>query len=317
MQDEIIDIIIKSLRHTGTEDDKARLLQWLNQSEENKRFYSLFVANYSLHYTISSDKLSRDRESMINRLNARIDAAAPRRSFRSLYIGLASVAAAALALLLVFLPLSRPEKVTEDPMEQLVNSTAETIHFVLDDGTRVYLSPGSSLSYNVTTLTGRREAVLGGEAYFDVAHDEGRPFTVRTDNIGVRVHGTAFSVSSSPEISQVVLERGAVRLLSPEGTAMVTLSPNQKATFKSLSGDVRVEPVYATAFVTDKYNLMSISDATLKEITTRLSSVFHKKIVSTGGDPDKRYNLAVLKSDTLEDVLSVLEYMTGAQFTIQ
>ena len=210
-----------------------------------------------------------------------------------------------------------PEAVPEDPMEQLLNSTAETIHFALDDGTRVYLSPGSSLSYNVATLTGRREAVLNGDAYFDVAHDENRPFTVRTENIGVRVLGTAFSVSSSPELSQVVLERGAVRLLSPEGASMVTLSPNQKATFKSISGDVRVEPVYATAFVTDKYKLMSISDATIKEITAKLSSNFHKKIVFVGGDPDKRYNLAVLKSDSLEDILSILEYMTGAQFTIQ
>ena len=115
----------------------------------------------------------------------------------------------------------------------------------------------------------------------------------------------------------MVLERGAVRLLSPEGASMVTLSPNQKATFKSISGDVRVEPVYATAFVTDKYKLMSISDATIKEITAKLSSNFHKKIVFVGGDPDKRYNLAVLKSDSLEDILSILEYMTGAQFTIQ
>ena len=317
MQDEIVDIIIKYLRHNVTEDERARLLQWLKQSEENKRFYSLFVANCSLHNTISSDNLNRDRESMVARLNARIDAAAPRRNFRPLYLAFASVAAAALALLLVFHPFRRPEAVPEDPMEQLLNSTAETIHFALDDGTRVYLSPGSSLRYNVATLTGRREAVLNGDAYFDVAHDENRPFTVRTENIGVRVLGTAFSVSSSPEFSQVVLERGAVRLLSPEGASMVTLSPNQKATFKSISGDVRVEPVYATAFVTDKYKLMSISDATIKEITAKLSSNFHKKIVFVGGDPDKRYNLAVLKSDSLEDILSILEYMTGAQFTIQ
>ena len=108
MQDEIVDIIIKYLRHSVTEDERARLLQWLKQSEENKRFYSLFVANCSLHNTISSDNLNRDRESMVARLNARIDAATPRRSFRPLYLAFASVAAAALALLFAFTALSVP-----------------------------------------------------------------------------------------------------------------------------------------------------------------------------------------------------------------
>ena len=202
-------------------------------------------------------------------------------------------------------------------MEQAVNLTAETIQFALDDGTRVYLHPGADISYNVSTLDDRREVKLHGDAYFDVTRNELKPFVVYTDNIGIKVLGTAFSVSSSPEVSQVVLERGSVRLISPEGASMVTLSPNQKATFKALTGDVRVEPVYATAFVTDKYNLMSISDATIEEITSKLSSIFRKNISFSGGDDDKRYNLAVLKSDTLEDILSILEYMTGAEFTIQ
>ena len=92
MQDEFVDIIIKYLRHTVTEDEKARLLRWLEQSEENRRFYSLFVANYSLHDTISSEKMSRERESMIARLNARIDAAAPHRNRRPCMRGSARLA---------------------------------------------------------------------------------------------------------------------------------------------------------------------------------------------------------------------------------
>ena len=318
MQDEIVDTIIKHIHHRADEGDKERLLEWLGRSRENKRFYSLFMANYSLHETISSDSLEHDRESMIARLNARIDAAAPRRA-RPAAGWFAAFAAVAAAVALVFFVAGRGTHGASEPqlpLEQLANSTPETIHLVLDDGTRVYLSPGAGMSYNVSTLPDRREAWLQGDAYFDVARDENRPFTVHTDNIGVRVLGTAFSVSSSPESSQVVLERGSVRLLSPEGSSMVTLTPNQKATFKALTGDVRVEPVYATDFVTDKYSLMAMSDVTLQQIVSRLSVIFKKKIRFTGGDGDKRYNLAFLKSDTLEDVLSILEYMTGAKFEI-
>ena len=259
-----------------------------------------------------------DTESMIARLGARIDASeAQRRArmpFRAIGWAMAAVAAVVVAVF-VFRGVAA-DKTVPIPMEHTANLTAETIHFVLDDGTRVYLHPGAELSYNVSTIEDRREVSLKGDAYFDVSRNELKPFVVRTDNIGIKVLGTAFSVSSSPEMSQVVLERGSVRLLSPEGSSMVTLSPNQKATFKALTGDVRVEPVYATAFVTDKYNLMSITDATIGEITAKLSTIFHKKISARGGDDEKRYNLAVLKSDKLEDILYILEYMTGAEFTI-
>ena len=223
-------------------------------------------------------------------------------------------AALVLAVIMVIRPGVKASQAI--PMQELANQTSETIHLVLEDGTRVYLAPGASLSYNVTTLPESREVRLSGDAYFDVMRNEDKPFFVRTGNIGVKVLGTAFSVSSSPDVSQVVLERGMVRLISPEGASMVTLNPNQKATFRTMTGDVMVEPVYATAFVTDKYSLMAISDATLPQILARLSSVYKKKVHGRGGNLDKRYNLAFLKSDTLEDVLSMLEYMTGAEFEI-
>lgn len=317
MQDEIVDLIIKQIRRSATEEEKEKLLSWLQKSEENRRFYSLFAANYNLHDTLTSETLSRDTESMIARLNARIDAAPPslfsRKSWRMGGLALA-FAALVLAVIMVIRPgVKAPQAI---PMQELANQTSETIHLVLEDGTRVYLAPGASLSYNVTTLPESREVRLSGDAYFDVMRNEDKPFFVRTGNIGVKVLGTAFSVSSSPDVAQVVLERGMVRLISPEGASMVTLNPNQKATFRTMTGDVMVEPVYATAFVTDKYSLMAISDATLPQILARLSSVYKKKVHGRGGNLDKRYNLAFLKSDTLEDVLSMLEYMTGAEFEI-
>lgn len=318
MQDEIVEIIIKQIRRSATEEEKETLLSWLQKSEENRRFYSLFAANYNLHDTLTSETLSRDTESMIARLNARIDAAPPslfsRKSWRMGGLALA-FAALVLAVIMVIRPgVKAPGKAI--PMQELANQTSETIHLVLEDGTRVYLAPGASLSYNVTTLPESREVRLSGDAYFDVMRNEDKPFFVRTGNIGVKVLGTAFSVSSTPDVSQVVLERGMVRLISPEGASMVTLNPNQKATFRSMTGDVMVEPVYATAFVTDKYSLMAISDATLPQILARLSSVYKRKVHGRGGNLEKRYNLAFLKSDTLEDVLSMLEYMTGAEFEI-
>ena len=97
MQEEILNIIVRLSRGAGGDDDKARLLEWLEESEENRRFYSLFMATCSLHDTIASPSLYKDTESMIARLDARIDASESQRRWRlplrSMGWVLASVAA--------------------------------------------------------------------------------------------------------------------------------------------------------------------------------------------------------------------------------
>ena len=318
MQDYIVSLIIKHLNHSASFQEEDELVAWLEASEENKRFYSLFVANYSLHSTVTSDRLGDDIDTMLGRLDARIDAheAARRRPLRHWPLAALAAVAAALALIL-FLP-ARQEPVAEPSpaLTMASNITDDTIHLVLEDGTRVYLRPGAKISYNVAGLADSRVLNLEGDAYFDVARDETRPFTVSTHTIGVKVLGTAFSVSSSPDVSQVVLERGSVRLLSPEGYSMITLSPNQKATYLNVNGDMRVESVYATAFVTDKYNLVSMSDATLREIIGSISKLYKVKISYTEDEVDKRYNIAFLKSDSVEDVLAIVQYLSGSECKI-
>ena len=82
MQEELMNIIVRHTRGAADEQDKCKLVEWLEESEENRRFYSLFMANCSLHETIASPSLYSDTESMIARLDARIDAAESQRRER-------------------------------------------------------------------------------------------------------------------------------------------------------------------------------------------------------------------------------------------
>lgn len=319
MQDHIVALISKYLNKTASEDEKRQLAGWLEESEENRRFYSLFAANSSLHDAISSPALNRNVEAMMARLDSRIEEAEQLRRRWPVRVAAFSFAFAAAVALFLFVFRGSPSGIVParpHQTELAVNTTASTLRMVLEDGTSVFLAPGASLRYNVTGNKNSREAVLEGEAYFDVARDEARPFLVKTSNIGVKVLGTAFSVSSSTERTQVVLEHGSVRILSPEGNSMVTLSPNQKATFLNLTGDIHVEQIYATSFVTEKFNLVDMHEVTVDEILRNISDLYGVRISCSGGTDGKLYNLAFLKSDSLQDVLSIVEYLTGAECEI-
>lgn len=320
MENNMLELIIKNLRGECSRLETLQLMQWLEASSENRRFYADFSANWGLHESLTSPSIAGDTERMLTRLNARIDAGEQkaRRRFGRKHWG--TVAAAALSLCLVVAGVFLLRNISLSPsehLETLANQSDDTSTMVLEDGTHVYLRPGAVLSYNVLTLKGRRVAELSGDAYFDVARDEDKPFIVRTSNIRVQVLGTSFSVSSQPDFTQVVLERGSVRLLSQSGEPLVTMKPNQKALWRPGGSGVNIEPVFASSFVTDKYNLVAFYDEPLPEILKALQERFHVRLICSGVPEGKRYNLAFLKSDSLENVIAILEYMTGTECHIE
>lgn len=87
----------------------------------------------------------------------------------------------------------------------------ERIRLVLDDGTRVDLGVESRLTIPRWFRRDRRDVRLQGAAYFQVAHDVRRPFTVYTADAVTRVLGTKFSVRDYPhEPARIAVTEGRV-----------------------------------------------------------------------------------------------------------
>ncbi len=102
----------------------------------------------------------------------------------------------------------------------------------MPDGTQVWLNAGSSLTYNNETYgQPLREAILIGEAYFDVVKDERHPFIIHTKTMDVKVLGTAFNVRAYPneKQSEAALIRGSIEVSFPGRPAeKLFLKPNEK-----------------------------------------------------------------------------------------
>ena len=87
--------------------------------------------------------------------------------------------------------------------------TAERREVVLADGSRVFLGARTSLA--VSQDAGRRAAdLLEGEAFFEVAADQARPFVVAAAGVEVSVVGTAFDVRVSRTAVTVAVRNGLV-----------------------------------------------------------------------------------------------------------
>ncbi|USQ98465.1 FecR family protein [Caulobacter sp. RL271] len=85
----------------------------------------------------------------------------------------------------------------------------------LADGTRVTLDGATRLDVRLGTRR-RQVELVRGEAFFDVAHDTGRPFTVKAPEGSARVLGTAFDLERGDGRLELSVRRGRVRL-APTG----------------------------------------------------------------------------------------------------
>lgn len=96
----------------------------------------------------------------------------------------------------------------------------------LPDGSAITINTSSSMLVRYDSEA-RGVFLEGGEAFFDVAKETGRPFTVLTRAGSVQAIGTAFSVRISDESINVTVEEGRVQLKPAEVEVSALNAPHR------------------------------------------------------------------------------------------
>ncbi len=166
----------------------------------------------------------------------------------------------------------------------VVNQTASLLKQTLEDGSVVWLYPGSRIDYPKAFATHTRQVELAGEAFFEVTKNPERPFIIRSGKLLTTVIGTSFSIKAHENAASaevvVVTGKVSVQLLDQASPLNeVLLTQYQKATYvkteKRLSRQ-NVNPK-ARRNMWEESNL-SFDDATVKEIIEGLNQYFDVKI---------------------------------------
>lgn len=114
----------------------------------------------------------------------------------------------------------------------------------LADGTKVWISPGTILTYDNNIFNDKsRQVTISGEAVFDVTRDEVRPFQVNAGNLSTIVLGTSFHVEAyENEIdTKITLLSGKVRVDGKGGNKILT--PGQMLKYSRSKDIVNVSEV--------------------------------------------------------------------------
>ena len=208
------------------------------------------------------------------------------------------------------------ELVTVEQIEKFVPLGAkQTIR--LGDGTVVRLNSGSKLTYPVQFSEGHRDVELVGEAFFEVARDESRPFTISTGDIRTQVLGTSFNVRYRTEEDhiQVALVSGMVKVRDVRGNEML-LEPSEMAVY-STSDKVIKKKYFDEKLVTSwKDNILIFEKASIREVVDQLEKWYGVNIDMQLKTPIVGMYSGEYKDKSLDIVLEGIGYASGFQYEI-
>jgi len=250
-----------------SEDEYETLTELLKTSDGRELFKK---AKEQWAENPASDGLVQKNWARLNyRLYAReTPKVVPLRANRFLYKAASYAAILVIGLLVGILAHSVLRNSGEGQQFVFETPRGEKSKVTLPDGSEVWLNAKTKLTYFVKQK--ERKAELSGEAFFKVAHDKSKPFTIVTPECNVEVVGTSFNVMAYEEFgrNEITLLEGKVKVYSGAGSKM--LSPGQAMSVKNGQMNIAVtEAEQAIAWVGNKFNFNNIP---LEELVKRLEN---------------------------------------------
>jgi len=182
---------------------------------------------------------------------------------------------------------------------------------VLSDGTKVWLNSASSLKYPAAFSGHQRNVELTGEAYFEVAKDRTKPFTVSVNGMNVQVLGTHFNINaySDEKAIKTTLLEGSVKLSGNGKQAL--LKPGQEGSFNNQQRAFNISQVDVDDAVAWKNGFFAFDNEDIQTIMKRISRWYDVDVVFPEKFKRKNFGGTVSRFSDVAEVLHSLE-LTGS-----
>lgn len=255
-----------------------------------------------------------------------------RQTRRRLMIGVTSLAAACLAVLL-WQQAVRPVASTRAEATALVSQPERQ---ALPDGSIVELRHGAAIAVDYADAF-RRVRLQKGEAHFQVVKDQDRPFVVVVGEVEVRAVGTAFSVERGPAQVEVVVTQGRVAVekalegsprsplpapvFSPPSATLATLDAGHRVTvdmgpeFAQVVQVISMSPAELTERVAWRLPRLEFTDTTIVEAAALFNRNNRVQLRIAGEDLARLRVSGVFRSDNIDGFVGLLETSFGVRAT--
>ncbi|MBK9254815.1 MAG: FecR family protein [Saprospiraceae bacterium] len=198
---------------------------------------------------------------------------------------------------------------SQKTFDQLVHiATTSQKNIILNDGTEVILDTQSELteeSFRTTTLKGR--------AYFNVTPDLKNTFVIKTSAGMISVLGTAFSLKTTENQTEVFVTEGKVKVQNSEDEKILLKDDFVVLTQQSIT----IQKLKSENYLGWISKSVIFKDANIQKVAADLSEFYNTKIVVNENIilSDCKINTS-FSNETLTEALDELKLITGLNYKI-
>lgn len=292
------------------------LMAWVGLSTENEREF----AQMKLLWEASASPMeAQDITQALMRTKAKIAALQNneinrRAVTRPLYKWMRNIAA---ILVLGFSAYFAYQQFTKEVY--ITKITREEIDsLLLDDGSKIYLATNTRFSYPEKMNGKARQVNLqNGEAFFKIAKDASRPFTVQLNNSKVTVLGTSFNIRNTLRSVDLSVTSGKVAFEAISGNKPAILTAGMGLNYNiSANNIIR----FSSLNQNNTYWLnkeMVFVNASLEQVFESLENCFAVKVKLNDTIKFKHKFNADFKNTELLEILEVLEATYPIQLNLK
>jgi transmembrane sensor len=277
--DHIDELIGKYLAGEASVSERAEVDRWVSASADNKQYVEQMKTVFNKAASIREWQ-QFDADAAWSKMKSRMNPPSGKTVEFKAQRNTAAYWRAAASLLLVVLVGYAGYHWLQKPVETVaLKSDSQAVQDTLPDGSTAFLNKKSSITYQYDPAKKKRSLKLTGEVYFDVKHEETKPFIIETNEVIIEDIGTTFNVKAYPESPtvEVFVETGEVAFYSKDNPGLRLLEGETGVYHKASRSFARIEQS-DTNVLSYKTRFFNFNKTSLGEAVQNLNEVYEMKI---------------------------------------
>jgi transmembrane sensor len=178
----------------------------------------------------------------------------------------------------------------------------------LNDGSQVTLNKETKLVYSKFFKGHTREVYLEGEAFFNIAKNQQKPFIIKTKTTQVKVVGTSFNVNTNSNGNvEVIVNSGIVSFKDDNSGRQVILHKDDEGLFVKSSGRIEKSLNSDPNYLSWKTRKFVFYETKLKDIFSNIAKVYGVRIIVKNSIINNCKMTATFDKLSIDDIIKSIE----------
>ena len=315
---DIEEIIIRSLTGQASKNDLHKLEEWRRLNQENEESYTLLKETWERPSGETYYPAYESLEEHIIEAGYRQQKGAGARSRYSMVFKIAAAVMVIFVTSWLLVTNNHQSEISQKRQDWVVthNPTGQRSKITLPDNSVIFLNSESQISYLRGFHDSIRHVILEGEAYFEIEHDNDRPFVVEAGGINTTVLGTSFNVRNYPDERsvRVSLLSGRIRVTDSQVPNEVLLEPFEEVDFIKKTRVLKMSRFNRDHITLWKDGIINFKRSSFQHVIRTLERSYDVEIDTADYSTKDWDYTGVFDNTSLEIVLTRIGYSEGFKF---